>query len=93
MKPVRVGLMLATVEDLREAALPLFEAGEVDAVEWSLDLVWNGAPIPDWCSALLDAYGDAGRLYAHGVQLSLLSAEWNEWHERWLENAAHDCAR
>ncbi|MGE0786698.1 MAG: DUF692 family multinuclear iron-containing protein [Sandaracinaceae bacterium] len=85
MQPVRVGLMLLPAEDLRDAALPLLEAGRVEALEWSLDMGWAGQGIPDWCGALLDAYGAAGRLYAHGVELSLLSAELSPRQERWLD--------
>jgi len=64
--------MLNLSEDFREAALPLLDDGLVDALAWSIDLGW-GRAIPDWAEALLEAYGEAGRLYAHGVELSLLS--------------------
>jgi uncharacterized protein (UPF0276 family) len=87
---VRVGMMLAPAEDFREAALPLFEEGIVGAVEWSVDLGWGPLGIPDWARALLDAYSDAGRLYGHGVEFSLLSAELSPRHRRWLERLARE---
>lgn len=83
--PVRAGLMLAPAEDFREAALPLFEEGLVGALEWSVDMGWGPLGIPAWAEALLGAYGDAGRLYGHGVELSLLSADFTPRHRRWLD--------
>lgn len=93
MKPVRVGLMLHPAEDLREAMLPLFEAGVVDALEWSLDIGWGGQGTPPWCEALLGAYEAAGRLYAHGVEFSLLSAVLEPRQERWLEALREEVSR
>ena len=84
--------MLMPAEDLREAALPLFEEGIVGALEWSLDVGWGPHGIPDWVEALLSAYDEAGRLYAHGVELSLLSARFEERQRRWLERFARDMA-
>src|SRR5687768_7359343 len=85
MRSVRVGLMLAPAEDFREAALPLFEEGIVGALEWSVDMGWGPAGIPPWARALLDAYSEADRLYGHGVEMSLLSADSSARQERWLE--------
>jgi uncharacterized protein len=84
VKPIRVGLMLAPAEDFREAALPLFEEGVVGAIEWSLDLGWGPNGIVDWAAALLGAYEEEGRLYAHGVEFSLLSAELEPRQRAWL---------
>lgn len=92
MKPVRVGLMLHPAEDLREAMIPLFEAGVVDALEWSIDIGWGGVGTPPWCEALLGAYEAAGRLYAHGVEFSLLSARLEPRQERWLEQLRDEVA-
>lgn len=91
-QPVRVGLMLAAAEDFREAALPLFDAGIVEALEWSVDLGWGARGVPDWADLLLGAYGEAGRLYGHGVELSLLSARFEERQARWLKRLEREVA-
>ncbi len=75
----RIGLSLMVEDDFREATLPLFADGLVDALEWSFDsptdwLEDEPRPLPDWVEALLAHYGAQGRLYAHGVHHSLLSA-------------------
>lgn len=88
---VHVGLSLSPAEDLREAALPLLEAGEVDALEWSLDLGFGG--VPDWVEALLSHYGEAGRLVAHGVELSTLTVGQAERRARWMADVRAACAR
>jgi uncharacterized protein len=91
LKPVRVGLMLSPAEDFREAALPLFEAEQVGALEWSLDLGWGPNGVPDWAELLLGAYGEAGRLYAHGVEFSLLSGKLEDRQRRWLARVEREC--
>ena len=80
---VHVGLNLSPTEDLRVAALPLLEDGEVDCLEWSVDVGFPG--IPDWADALLEHFGEAGRLIAHGVELSPLTAGQDARRARWLE--------
>ncbi len=91
-RPVRVGLMLAAAEDFREAALPLFDEGIVEALEHSVDLGWGARGLPDWAELLLDAYGEAGRLYGHGVELSLFSARFEERQVRWLARLEREVA-
>ena len=93
MSAIRVGLMLSPAEDFREAALPLFEQEIVDALEWSLDLGWGPGGVPDWAELLLEAYGEAGRLYAHGVELSLFSAKLEDRQRKWLARVEKECAR
>lgn len=75
----------------RETALPLFEAGVVDAIEYSFELGW-ARPRPPWAEALLQHYGSAGRLWGHGVTYSPMSAEPSEHHDAWLARVAEDCA-
>lgn len=75
----------------RETALPLFEAGVVDAIEYSFELGW-AHPRPVWADALLQHYGSAGRLWGHGVSFSPMSAESPERHGAWLARVAEDCA-
>lgn len=74
-------------DDFRRAALPLFAEGVVDALEWSVDVRYPGG-IPSWYAGLLDHYASVGRLYAHGVHYSTLTATWLPHHERWLGIAA-----
>ncbi len=61
--------------DFRAAALPLFEAGAIEALEWSFDIEWSRAdcglePLPPWAGELLDHYAAADRLFGHGVTFS-----------------------
>lgn len=79
---IHVGLTLSPSEDLRAAALPLFEDELVDALEWPVDMGFPG--VPEWCDALLSFYGEEGRLAAHGVELSLLTVGQAQRRERWL---------
>ncbi|UOR06816.1 DUF692 domain-containing protein [Hymenobacter aerilatus] len=67
------------------AALPLLEAGQVEAVEWSFDTLFDGRQLPDWFVELLTAYGEQGRLVGHGVYFSLLSGRWTPEQAQWLE--------
>lgn len=72
--PVQVGLLITAAEDFRAASYPLFAEGLVDCIEWNIDMGWSSRGVPDWIAALLDVYGQAGRLHGHGVEFSLLSA-------------------
>lgn len=85
-------LSLMHEEDFRLAAAPLFAEGIVDAVEWSFDTLWEH-PIPAWLEGLLGAYGEAGRLFGHGVHCSPLSAAFEPRQARWLEQLAAESAR
>ena len=67
-----------------QATLPLFAAGEVDALEWSVDVGWS-MPLPDWLTGLLTLYSSQGALYGHGVELSLLSGVQTPRQDRWLD--------
>jgi uncharacterized protein (UPF0276 family) len=93
----RVGLNLSAEHGFRVAAMPLFEAGLVDALEWDVDESWLGGdadrPVPDWAEAILDAYAEDDALYGHGVWFSLLSARPEARQERWLARLAEECAR
>lgn len=89
-RPIHVGFSISASEDFRIATLPLFEAGEVDAIEWNVDLGWSWRGIPPWVEALLHAYGEAGRLHGHGVEFSLLSTPISPRQERWLAHFAQE---
>ncbi len=89
LHPPRVGLSLMPDADFRVAVAPLFDEGLVTAIEWTTDAGWPPYTVPRWIERLLDFYGGAGRLYAHGFGLSPLSggagrstAEWLEQMER-----------
>jgi len=77
--------------DFLLACLPLFEAGEVEVLEWSFDIGWQAAGIPDWGLALLSDFETAGRLIGHGVTFSPLSAGCIERQEAWLEQFRCEC--
>lgn len=89
MRP-HVGLSLMLETGHRDAVLPLFEAGIVDALEWSFDHGWNGEPA--WAGELLDHYAEHGRLWGHGVTMSPGSAEPEPRQSQWLERFATDVA-
>lgn len=84
-KPVRVGLSLMPSDDFRVATASLFDAGEVDAVEWSVDMGF-GVPIPPWLDDRLRAFGRADRLYGHGVEMSPFSADRSASMDAWLDD-------
>ena len=88
-----VGLSLMLDDDFRTAALPLFEEGVVEALEWSFDLGWGPSGVPPWAEALLGHFGDAGRLFGHGVHFSPLSARWEPRQQWWIERFAEECEK
>jgi uncharacterized protein len=63
---IRVGLSLQASDDIRLAQLPLFEAGIVDAVEWTPE----GAA-PGWLDSLAKHYAGESALYTHLVEYAL----------------------
>jgi uncharacterized protein (UPF0276 family) len=91
--PPLVGLSLMLEEDFVRASLPLFEAGEVDVLEWSFDVGWSLPTLPDWADGLLQHYSQQGRLLGHGVTFSPLSAAWTERQEQWLAQLANELER
>jgi uncharacterized protein len=74
-KRPRVGLSLMPDSDFLVAAQPLFEAGRVEALEWSFDMGWGRSDFPSWAEDLLQFYSDRQALIGHGVSFSLLSAQ------------------
>ncbi len=83
---IDVGLSLMPSEDFRRATAPLFDRGLVDALEWNVDMGFAPARVPGWVEALLDAYAERDRLYAHGVELSPLSARLLPHQTSWLDD-------
>jgi uncharacterized protein (UPF0276 family) len=80
---VRVGLSLQVDDAFLEAAAPLFEAGDVDALEWTPEIGWSNG-VPDWAELALDTFANAGRLYGHSIALSPLSGKWEPYQDDWL---------
>lgn len=74
-------------DDFWAATYPLFEDERVEALEWSFDMAWSGAKIDDWCSELIDKFSAQNNLTGHGVNLSVLSAQFSEKQNQWLKNA------
>jgi uncharacterized protein (UPF0276 family) len=67
-----------------QAALPLFEAEKVEAIEWSFDALFKHHQLPDWFIDLLTTFGNANRLIGHGVFFSLFSGKWTSDQQAWL---------
>jgi uncharacterized protein (UPF0276 family) len=66
------------------AALPLFEAGKVQAIEWSFDTVFDPDGMPAWFTELLEVFGRENRLVGHGVFFSLFAGKWTREQQEWL---------
>ena len=79
-----LGVSLMHEPQFAVAAAPLFREGVIDAVEWALDSAWTTPPAP-WFEHLLDRFGEAGRLFGHGVMYSALSVEATPARAQWLE--------
>lgn len=77
--------------DFVAAALPLLQAGEVDVLEWSFDIGWSQAAMPEWADELLDHFASHDRLLGHGVKYSLLSADESPARDSWLERLSGEC--
>jgi len=84
MAAIRSTLACNLETNLILAALPLFEAERVGALEWSFDALYAHEQLPDWFTALLTTYSEAGRLVGHGVFFSLLSGRWTSEQQAWL---------
>lgn len=84
MADLYAGIACNLDSELLSAALPLFAADEVEAIEWSFDTLYQHRHIPDWFTQLLQAYSDANRLIGHGVFFSLFSGKWNKEQQAWL---------
>ena len=80
-----VGLSLMLEDDFLRAAYPLFEAGQVDVLEWSFDTGWPPVIVPTWAEQLLGFFSDSGRLVGHGVSYSALSAGTEDLQQTWLQ--------
>ncbi len=71
--------------DFRLAVAPLLDEGKVAAIEWTPDAGWEPYVVPAWIERVLQFYGEAGRLYAHGFGFSPLTGGADATMARWLE--------
>jgi uncharacterized protein (UPF0276 family) len=91
---IALGISLMLDDASRAAVLPLFEAGRVDAIEWSFDQGWHReGGEPEWAAMLLDHYAAAGALWGHGVMLSPGSADARTRHDAWIDRVRNECER
>jgi hypothetical protein len=67
------------------ATEPLFQAGEVDVLEWSFDTAW-GMPVSDWLTTQLQDFSTRGNLLGHGVSFSPFSGRWSTRQDAWLQH-------
>lgn len=86
----QVGLSLMLEGDFMRAAYPLFEAGEVEVLEWSFDCGWPPTVMPSWANELVRCYSDAGNLLGHGVSYSPLSAGTDDFQQAWLDSLSQE---
>ncbi|MBL0184945.1 MAG: DUF692 family protein [Candidatus Obscuribacter sp.] len=63
----------------------LFAQDKVDALEFNFDQPLNGVVVAPWCQDLLNKFSSASALIGHGVNLSLLSAQFTKRQQEWLE--------
>ncbi|SFE65770.1 multinuclear nonheme iron-dependent oxidase [Spirosoma endophyticum] len=85
MTPIRSTLACNLDTNLLSACLPLFEAGSVQAIEWSFDTLYQHRQSPDWFTELLTTFSDAGCLIGHGVFFSLFRGQWTPDQQAWLD--------
>ena len=85
MKKISLGVSIMPEKEFLKSTLPLFENGDVDAIEWSFDTIENIEYEPQWMSGLLDAFGKENKLLGHGVYYSLFDAKWTNRQDLWLK--------
>lgn len=73
-------------ENILAAAFPLFESGEIEALEWSFDTLFKIDTVPAWFTELLQTFGKEKRLTGHGVYYSIFSGKWLDEQDNWLRH-------
>jgi uncharacterized protein (UPF0276 family) len=84
MPPIHSSIACNLDANILLAALPLFEAGKVQAIEWSFDTIFHPAGMPEWFTELLETFGRESRLVGHGVFFSLFAGKWSGEQQQWL---------
>lgn len=92
MKKITSAIACNLDKNILAAALPLFEAGKVEGIEWSFDALFRRPDLPDWFAELLTEFGAAGRLVGHGVFFSLFSGKWRREQQDWLDHLRRTAA-
>lgn len=92
MISIDVGLSLMLEGAYRVAVQPLFDAGQVDVVEWSFDMAW-GRPVSAWVESIVTDFSGYDRLLGHGVSFSPLSGRWSQRQDAWLDMLRTDLQR
>lgn len=69
-----------------QAALPLLQTAEVEAIEWSFDALFQLDKVPTWFRQLLQAFSNENRLIGHGIFFSLFSGKWAKEQQEWLDH-------
>jgi uncharacterized protein len=81
---VHPGIACNLDSHILSAAVPLLEAAQVEAIEWSFDALFRLKDVPEWFQELLQTFAGAGRLTGHGIYFSIFSAKWSDEQEKWL---------
>jgi uncharacterized protein (UPF0276 family) len=85
MSPIRSSIACNLDANILLAALPLLEAGQVQAIEWSFDTISAPEQMPEWFAELLAAFSHENRLIGHGVFFSLFAGKWTKEQQEWLD--------
>ncbi len=86
MSDIRSSIACNLDADILQAALPLFAAEKVEAIEWAFDTLYKVRQIPGWFVELLEAFGKENRLIGHGIYFSLFSGKWSQEQQDWLQH-------
>lgn len=73
-------------QDILLTLLPLFAKSEIEGIEWSFDTLYQRNKIPDWFFELLHVFAKDQKLVGHGVFFSILSGQWKDEQQNWLDH-------
>src|SRR5262245_6156327 len=85
----RIGLSMMVEADFIDATRELFEGGEVQVLEWTLDVGWC-IDLSDDLRTTLATFAERDALYGHGFAFSALSGCAHEAHDGWLRLLSRD---
>lgn len=83
------GLSIFPQDAYRDAVRELFDGGEVEGIEWSVDC-WRVPNISDETKGYLSGYGAKNNLIGHGVHYPLLSAAADDLRAAWTSELRED---
>jgi len=90
---IKKSLLNAMLVGLTVASVSSCGMFDQEGIEWSFDTLYQRSKIPDWFYELLHAYADDGRLVGHGVFFSILSGEWKDEQQSWLDHLSEMASR